>query len=107
MRALIAAAVGVALAASPAFAQRISDDTNVKILKSKAQALRMTPEAFKKLAEEKGAPTDKNSLSSLYGGQVGCGSISIGNQLVERTLKGDINIIILGDVVNVGNRCLY
>ena len=87
----------VLLVSSPLHAQLLSDETNLKILKTRSQLLLLNSETIK---QEAGL----NDIDSIVG-RVDCGSIDIGNQDINSTLTGDINIIITGDIINTGNRC--
>lgn len=82
---------------SPVYAQLLSDSANLKILKTRSRLLLLNQDSI-----ENG--TDLNDLDALRG-QVGCGTVDIGNQDISSTLSGDINIIITGDIINTGNRC--
>ena len=82
---------------SPVYAQLLSDSANLKILKTRSRLLLLNEDSIE-------GGTDLNDLDALRG-QVGCGSVDIGNQDITSTLSGDINIIITGDIINTGNRC--
>lgn len=82
---------------SPVYAQLLSDSTNLKILKTRSRLLLLNQDSIV-------GGTDLNNINALRG-QVGCGTVDIGNQDVSTTLSGDVNIVITGDIINTGNRC--
>ena len=86
-------------------AQLLDDKTNLKILTTRAMVLQLNKNYFDDLLKRQGAPTTEADAEQ-YIGRVGCGSVEIGNQYVGSSISHDISVVIVGDVVNVGNRCL-
>jgi len=80
----------------------LQDRANLKVLKARSQVLLLNQDNLEK--NNPNGNISKESLESVAG-QAGCGSVDIGNQSVDKTLTGDINIVITGDVINTGNRC--
>ena len=86
-------------------AQLLDDKTNMKVLSTRSQMLRMNSDYFNEQLRQRGAPTTSEQALELYRGRVGFGSVDIGNQFVDKGLGNEINVIIVGDVINVGNYC--
>ncbi|HZX31216.1 MAG TPA: hypothetical protein VFF03_07685 [Rhodocyclaceae bacterium] len=101
--ALVAAGLCASLPA--AHAAGLDDGANMKILAARAQMMRLNSDYFNEQIKNAGAPTTKEEALDLYRGRVGCGSVDIGNQVVSSGIGNEISVIILGDVINVGNRC--
>lgn len=95
----------LAISPVPGQAQLLDDKTNMKVLGSRSQMLRMNSDYFNDQLKQRGAPTTSEQALELYRGRVGCGSVDIGNQFVDKGLGNEINVIIIGDVINVGNYC--
>ena len=105
LRVMVLSCVLLSMSPAPGQAQLLDDKTNLKILNSRSQMLRMNNDYFNDLLRQRGAPTTPEQALELYRGRVGCGSVDIGNQFVDKGLGNEINVIIVGDVINVGNYC--
>ncbi|MBN1959281.1 MAG: hypothetical protein JW773_13880 [Desulfuromonadales bacterium] len=82
-------------------AVELDDRANMKILQVRAVALRMNG-----INPEEDLPvTTKELLLESLKGTTSCGAVEIGNQYVNTTFGGDLEVIITGDVINAGNRC--
>lgn len=81
-----------------ASAQLLDDTANVKILKARAKLLHQNEDTI----------TDDLNKSGQLGnvGRVDCGSVDIGNQVVSNGIGQDISVVITGDIINTGNRCI-
>lgn len=99
-----AALVIVVAAAIPVQAQFLDDKANLKVLAVRAQMLRTNTAYFNDLIKSRGAPTKAEELDQ-YIGRVGCGSVEIGNQQVSNGIGNEVSVVIVGDVLNVGNYC--
>ena len=95
----ILCAAAVAVLPQLAFAQLLDDSANVKILKARAQLLHLNEDKFTDDLNEKG------QLNNLAG-SVDCGSVDIGNQVISSGIGQDISVVITGDIINTGNRCV-
>ncbi len=84
----------------PVNAQLLDDTANVKILKARAQLLHLNED---KITDDLNA--QDNRLNNL-GGRVDCGSVDIGNQVISSGIGQDISVVITGDIINTGNRCV-
>ena len=89
---------------TPAFAQLLDDRANMKILSMRSRVLLLNRDYFDDILKEKNIPTQGEDTGQ-YLGRVGCGSVEIGNQTVNSTMASEISVIIVGDVINFGNRC--
>ena len=81
----------------------IDPDMAADIAKQKARANAMRS-AMQREKGDKGERGDKKSNESLND----CGSINIGNVVGNRRVgfaPVDINVIVLGDILNVNNKC--
>lgn len=97
-------ALVLAAAALPAQAQLLDDKANLKVLNVRAQMLRTNTAYFNDLIKSRNVPTKEEDLDQ-YIGRVGCGSVEIGNQYVSEGIGNEISVVIVGDVLNVGNYC--
>lgn len=88
----------------PAQAQLLDDKANLKVLTVRAQMLRINTAYFEDLIKSRGAPSKAEDLDQ-YIGRVGCGSVEIGNQKVSSGIGNEVSVVIVGDVLNVGNYC--
>lgn len=92
--ALTIAALG--LAAGPAAAQALNDNTNLKLLKAKSNLLKMKQ-------DEKNKP---GAAAGKTGQDFGCGHVDIGNVDRQKGVTGgEVTVVITGDVINTGNKC--
>lgn len=91
-------------AIQPAQAQLLDDKANLKVLMVRAQMLRTNTGYFNDLIKSRNVPTREDELDQ-YIGRVGCGSVEIGNQYVSDGLGNEVSVVIVGDVLNVGNYC--
>ncbi|MEO1944395.1 MAG: hypothetical protein ABGY11_08830 [Candidatus Thioglobus sp.] len=89
------------LFSSEVYAQVLDDKANMKVLKVRAKLLRGgTTQKY-----SAGKLSNYQSIEEQIRAQVNCGSIDIGNQDVDSNFSGEINIIVVGDIVNAGNNC--
>lgn len=100
-----AAACLLAAIGCSAQAQLLDDKSNMKILSSRSLMLRLNSDYFNDQLRKSGAPTTPDQALDMYRGRVGCGSVDIGNQVVDKGIGNEISVIIVGDVINVGNHC--
>lgn len=91
----------VLLVAHSAGAVEMDDSINVKVLRVRAMAMRMNSA---NLAEDLPTTNEELLLASLKG-TTSCGGVEIGNQYVNTSFGGDLEVIITGDVINAGNTC--
>lgn len=96
--------LGLGAVSLPAGAQLLDDKINLKVLTNRAMLLQLNKNYFDDLLKQQGAPTSPSDAEQ-YIGRVGCGSVEIGNQYVDTSIAHDISVVIVGDVINVGNRC--
>jgi len=92
------------MSATPVAAQLLDDKANLKILNTRSKLLLLNKHYFDELLKQQGAPTSEDDTRQ-YIGRVGCGSVEIGNQSVNSTISSEISVVIVGDVINFGNRC--
>lgn len=93
---------------SAAQAAGLDDKANLKILNARAQMLLMNSSYFDDKLKQSGAPTTPEQAMDMYRGRVGCGSVDIGNQFVDsKGIGNQISVVIVGDVINVGNTCAH
>lgn len=92
------------LAPVMAGAQLLDDKTHLKILSNKAMLMQLNQSHFDDLLKKQNAPTSQKDVEQ-YVGRVGCGSVEIGNQSVDSGIAKEISVVIVGDVINFGNRC--
>jgi hypothetical protein len=102
---LLFAACAILGAAAGARAQVLDDKANMKILSARSLMLRVNHDYFNDQLRKSGAPTTPEETLDMYRARVGCGSVDIGNQFVDKGIGNEISVIIVGDVINVGNRC--
>lgn len=105
MRLICLAPLAFVIGLQPATAQVMNDEMNRKVLSAQSETLLLNKDYFNELLKQRQVPMTDAELLQLYEGKKNCGSVSIGNQTVSQTGNSDINIIITGDVINVGNRC--
>ena len=88
-------------------AQFLRDDAMVKILAAKSNALRINKFYFQDILSKRGVPFENGQYSEDFLQSGGCGSVAIGNQFgnSSQTLPSEISIVIVGDILNVGNTC--
>ena len=84
-------------------AQVLDDSANVKILSAQSKTLLINHEYFKDMLRGYGLPEGPDDIREEYLNQ--CGSVSIGNNFASNQLGTDITVIIVGDILNVGNTC--
>lgn len=84
-------------------AQVLDDSANVKILSAQSQTLLINHEYFEDMLRGFGLPEGPDDIREEYSNQ--CGSVSIGNNFASNQLGTDITVIIVGDILNVGNSC--
>lgn len=85
----------------------LDDRANLKILNARSQMLLMNSSYFDDKLKQSGAPTTPEQAMDMYRGRVGCGSVDIGNQFVDsKGMGSQISVVIVGDVINVGNSCM-
>ncbi|MBS1190137.1 MAG: hypothetical protein H6R10_1929 [Rhodocyclaceae bacterium] len=98
-------AAGLCAFPPAASAAALDDNANMRILAARSRIMRLNNDYFMEQLKQKGAPTNEEEALEMYRGRVGCGSVDIGNQVVSSGIGNEISVIILGDVINVGNRC--
>lgn len=81
-------------------AQLLEDRANVKILKARAKLLHLNED---RMTDRLNAQDQR--LNGLQG-RVDCGSVDIGNQVISSGIGQDISVVITGDIINTGNRCV-
>jgi len=96
-------ALFAAFAVSPGGAQVLDDSANVKILSAQSQTLLINHSYFEDILQGYGLPLREDDVREEY--LQNCGSVSIGNNFASNQIGGDITVIIVGDVLNVGNSC--
>ncbi|NBT29766.1 MAG: hypothetical protein EBT18_09845 [Gammaproteobacteria bacterium] len=84
-------------------AQVLDDSANVKILSAQSQTLLINHQYFEDMLRGFGLPEGPDDIREEYSSQ--CGSVSIGNNFASNQLGTDITVIIVGDILNVGNTC--
>lgn len=90
-------------AACPVGAQVLDDASNVKILSAQSQTLLINHSYFEDMLQGYGLPLSEDDVREEY--LQDCGSVSIGNNFASNQIGSDITVIIVGDVLNVGNTC--
>jgi len=93
----------VAFTAFPVGAQVLDDSANVKILSAQSQTLLINHSYFEDMLQGYGLPLSEDDVREEY--LQDCGSVSIGNNFASNQIGSDITVIIVGDVLNVGNSC--
>lgn len=85
----------------------LQDDAMVKILAAKSHALRINKFYFQDILSKRAVPFENGQYSEDLLQSGGCGSVAIGNQFgnSSQTLPSEISIVIVGDILNVGNTC--
>ena len=96
-------ALFAAFAAFPVGAQVLDDSANVKILSAQSQTLLINHSYFEDMLQGYGLPLSEDDVREEY--LQDCGSVSIGNNFASNQIGSDITVIIVGDVLNVGNSC--
>ena len=84
-----------------ASAQLLEDSANRKVLKVRSDLLR--GDTTRKFSG--GQLQSLDELQSQISGRATCGAVDIGNQHVNSTFSGEINVIVAGDIINTGNNC--
>lgn len=84
-------------------AQVLDDSANVKILSAQSKTLLINDQYFEEMLRGFGLPEGPDDIREEYSNQ--CGSVSIGNNFASNQLGTDITVIIVGDILNVGNTC--
>ncbi len=91
------------MSASTSIAQVLDDSANVKILAAQSKTLLINNQYFDDMLQGYGLPSGPEDIRDEYLNQ--CGSVSIGNNFASNQLGTDITVIIVGDILNVGNSC--
>jgi len=91
------------MGASGSLAQVLDDSANVKILSAQSKTLLINNQYFDDMLKGYGLPSGPEDIRDEYLNQ--CGSVSIGNNFASNQLGTDITVIIVGDILNVGNSC--
>ena len=91
----------------PLSAQILDDAANVKILAAQSKVLRINSYYFEDILNQRSIPFENGQISDDFLDSIGCGSISIGNQFADSSapFSSEISVVIVGDVLNVGNTC--
>lgn len=84
-----------------ASAQILDDSANRKVMRTRANMLR--GDATRRYSNNQLPKT--TDMDNRIRGRANCGAVDIGNQHVDSTFSGEINVIVTGDVINTGNVC--
>ena len=60
---------------------------------------------FEDLLRGYGLPSGADEIQEEYLSSAQCGSVNIGNNYATNQISGEITVIIVGDILNVGNTC--
>ena len=95
--------LSLAFVVCPVGAQVLDDSANVKILSAQSSTLLINHSYFEDMLQGYGLPLSEDDVREEY--LQDCGSVSIGNNFASNQIGSDITVIIVGDVLNVGNTC--
>ena len=86
-------------------AQVLDDAANAKLLSAHSKTLLINDQYFEDLLRGYGLPSGADEIQQEYLNSAQCGSINIGNNYASNQISGEITVIIVGDILNVGNSC--
>jgi hypothetical protein len=95
----------VTFAASGAWAFDVPDFANRKLLKAKRQMMVLENQGDE-LGGDQSSYLDKNTIVS--NGQISsdpCAGVNIGNLSADQKIRGDLTVIVTGDIINRGGVC--
>ncbi len=95
----------LSLAALEAPAQVLDDAANAKLLSAHSKTLLINDHYFEDLLRGYGLPSGADEIQQEYLNSAQCGSVNIGNNYASNQISGEITVIIVGDILNVGNTC--
>lgn len=91
--------------ASEISAQILDDTANAKLLSVHSKTLLINNQYFDDLLRGYGLPSGADEVQQEYLSSAQCGSVNIGNNFASNQIGGEITVIIVGDILNVGNTC--
>ncbi|MDC0572476.1 hypothetical protein PQZ11_06270 [Luminiphilus sp.] len=85
--------------------QILDDTANAKLLSVHSKTLLINDQYFEDLLRGYGLPSGADEIQEEYLTSAQCGSVNIGNNFASNQISGEITVIIVGDILNVGNTC--
>ena len=95
----------ISSAALEVSAQILDDTANAKLLSVHSKTLLVNDQYFEDLLRGYGLPSGADEIQQEYRNSAQCGSVNIGNNYSSNQISGEITVIIVGDILNVGNSC--
>lgn len=95
----------ISSAAVEVWAQILDDTANAKLLSVHSKTLLVNDHYFEDLLRGYGLPSSADEIQEEYLTSAQCGSVNIGNNYATNQISGEITVIIVGDILNVGNTC--
>ena len=95
----------ISSAALEVSAQILDDTANAKLLSVHSKTLLVNDQYFEDLLRGYGLPSGADDIQEEYLSSAQCGSVNIGNNYATNQISGEITVIIVGDILNVGNTC--
>ena len=95
----------ISSAALEVSAQILDDTANAKLLSVHSKTLLVNDQYFEDLLRGYGLPSGADEIQEEYLSSAQCGSVNIGNNYATNQISGEITVIIVGDILNVGNTC--